>query len=119
MTDSRWTPSPDEQEEQAPRLPPTPELPEPPQVEFERPQLPGAKLSPAFQRNTRAISLAFSIGFSLAGPVILGALVGYWLDGRFGTSPTWAMVLTLLGMVAGLIQMIRVVNKLNAMEDKQ
>jgi F0F1-type ATP synthase assembly protein I len=75
--------------------------------------------SPTFQRNTRAISLAFSIGFSLAGPVILGALAGYWLDGRFGTSPTWTMILTILGMGAGLAQMIRVVNKLNQLEDKR
>jgi F0F1-type ATP synthase assembly protein I len=82
-------------------------------------ELPGAEPSPTFQRNTRAISLAFSIGFSLAGPVILGALAGYWLDGRFGTSPTWTMILTILGMGAGLAQMIRVVNKLNQLEDKR
>ncbi len=118
MTDSRWTPSPDD-EGRTPELPPTPELPEPPQAHFERPKLPGAAPSPTFQRNTRAISLAFSIGFSLAGPVILGALAGYWLDGRLGTSPTWTMILTILGMGAGLVQMIRVVNKLNQMEDGQ
>lgn len=118
MTDSRWTPSPDEQES-APRLPPTPELPEPPQVEFQRPTPPGSQPSPTFQRNTRAISLAFSIGFALAGPVILGALVGYWLDGRLGSSPTWTMLLTLLGMGAGLTQLIRIVNQLNRMEDGQ
>jgi hypothetical protein len=41
MTDSRWTPSPDEEDLRAPELPPTPKLPEPPQVEFERPKLPG------------------------------------------------------------------------------
>ena len=119
MTDSRWTPSPDEQEARTPELPPTPKLPEPPQAPFERPKLPGSEPSPTFQRNTRAISLAFSIGFSLAGPVILGALAGYWLDGRFGTSPTWTMILTILGMGAGLTQMIRVVNKLNQLEDKR
>jgi F0F1-type ATP synthase assembly protein I len=119
MTDSRWTPSPDEEDLRAPELPPTPKLPEPPQVQFERPKLPGAEPSPTFQRNTRAISLAFSIGFSLAGPVILGALAGYWLDGRFGTSPTWTMILTILGMGAGLAQMIRVVSKLNQLEDKR
>lgn len=117
MTDSRWTPSPDEGE-RTPELPPTPELPEPPKVEFERPRMPGVEPSPTFQRNTRAISLAFSIGFALAGPVILGALLGYWLDGRFGTSPTWTMILTLLGTGAGLAQLIRIVNKLNQMEDK-
>ena len=119
MADSRWTPSPDEEQLRAPELPLTPKLPEPPQVEFERPKLPGGAPSPTFQRNTRAISLAFSIGFSLAGPVILGALAGYWLDGRFGTSPTWTMILTMLGMGAGLAQMIRVVNKLNQLEDKR
>ncbi|OYT71179.1 MAG: ATPase [Armatimonadetes bacterium JP3_11] len=80
--------------------------------------MPGAEPSPTFQRNTRALSLAFSIGFALAGPVILGALLGYWLDERFGTSPTWAMLLTLLGMGAGLAQLIRIVHKLNQMEDK-
>ncbi len=117
MTDSRWTPSPDEGEPRVLELPPTPKLPEPPQVQFERPKLPGSEPSPTFQRNTRAISLAFSIGFSLAGPVILGALAGYWIDGRLGTSPTWTMILTILGMGAGLAQMIRVVNKLNQMED--
>lgn len=117
MTDSRWTPSPDE-DERVPKLPPSPELPEPPQVPFERPRMPGTKPSPTVQRNTRALSLAFSIGFALAGPVILGALLGYWLDGRFGTSPTWTMILTLLGMGAGLAQLIRIVNKLNQMEDK-
>jgi ATP synthase protein I len=119
MTDSRWTPSPDEEDLRAPELPPTPKLPEPPQVAVRATELPGAEPSPTFQRNTRAISLAFSIGFSLAGPVILGALAGYWLDGRFGTSPTWTMILTILGMGAGLAQMIRVVNKLNQLEDKR
>jgi F0F1-type ATP synthase assembly protein I len=119
MTDSRWTPSPDEEELRAPELPPTPKLPEPPQVQFERPKLPRSEPSPTFQHDTRAISLAFSIGFSLAVPIILGALAGYWLDGRFGTSPTWTMILTFLGMGAGLAQMIRVVNKLNQLEDKR
>lgn len=117
MTDSRWTPSPDE-EERVPKLPSSPELPEPPQVHFERPRMPGVEPSPTFQRNTRALSLAFSIGFALAGPVILGALLGYWLDGRLGTSPTWAIVLTLLGMGAGFAQLIRIVHKFNQMEDK-
>ncbi|MCS7208692.1 MAG: AtpZ/AtpI family protein, partial [Fimbriimonadales bacterium] len=98
--------------------PPTPELPEPPKAEFERPKLPSMQPSPAFQRSTRAISLAFSVGFALAAPIILGALVGYWLDGQFGTAPTWTMILTLLGMAAGLMQLIRIANKLNREEDR-
>ncbi|MCS7301087.1 MAG: AtpZ/AtpI family protein [Fimbriimonadales bacterium] len=118
MTDSRWTPSPDDEELRPPQLPPTPSLPEPPKAEFERPKLHSATPSPTFQRNTRAIGVAFSVGFALAGPVILGALLGYWLDGRLGTSPTWTMILTLLGIVAGLVQLIRIASKLNRLEDK-
>lgn len=115
MTDSRWTPSPDE-EPRIPEVPPTPPLPEPPKVEFERQKLPNSQPSPAFQRNVRAISLAFSVGFALAGPVIVGALIGYWLDNRLGTGSVWTLVLTLVGVVAGMVQLVRIANKLNQAE---
>ncbi len=104
-----------EEELKVPEVPPTPALPEVPQVQFERPKLPGGP-SPAFQRSARAVSLAFSIGFALAGPIILGALVGYWLDARLGTSPNWTMVLILVGIIAGFIQLIRIANRLNQEE---
>ncbi len=104
-----------EEELKVPEVPPTPSLPEVPKVQFERPKLPGGP-SPAFQRSTRAVSLAFSIGFALAGPIILGALVGYWLDTRLGTSPTWTMVLILIGVVAGFVQLIRIANRLSREE---
>lgn len=110
MSDSSKQPSSEEPE--IPEEPSRPELPEVPKVRFERPKLPSGP-SPEFQQNTKAISLAFSIGFSLAGPVIVGALIGYWLDNRLHTSPTWTVVLVLLGTVAGFIQLIRTVNKMN------
>ncbi len=104
-----------EEEPKAPQVPPTPSLPEVPKAQFERPKLPGGP-SPAFQRSTKAMSLAFSIGFALAGPIILGALVGYWLDTRFNTSPTWTIGLLLVGVVAGFVQLIRIANRLNQEE---
>ncbi len=117
MTDSRSVPPPDE-EPRVPEIPPRPVLPEPPKVEFERPKLPQGP-SPQFTGTTKAVSLAFSIGFSLAGPVVLGGLVGYWLDGRFNTSPTWTMILVLVGAVAGLVQLIRTVNRLQSDEERK
>ncbi|CUU00852.1 MAG: AtpZ/AtpI family protein [Fimbriimonadales bacterium] len=103
---------PPSEEPEVPEVPPRPELPEVPEVHFERPKLPSGP-SPGFQQGVKAMSLAFSIGFALAGPVILGGLVGYWLDSRLNTSPTWTLILVLLGTVAGFVQLIRMVNKMN------
>ncbi len=104
-----------EEEPKPPEVPRHPPLPEVPSVQFERPKLPGSP-SPSFQHSARAISLAFSIGFALAGPIIVGALVGYWLDARFSTSPTWTVILVLLGTVAGLVQLIRIASRLSREE---
>jgi hypothetical protein len=60
MTDSRWTPSPDEGEPRVPELPPTPKLPEPPQVQFERPKLPGSEQGKP--NNFEAASQVVAIG---------------------------------------------------------
>lgn len=117
MSNLSQHPPTDEPEEEPtlPEVPPRPPLPEVPHVQFERPKLPGSP-PPAFQQSARAMSLAFSIGFALAGPIIVGALVGYWLDSRFGTNPTWTIVLVLLGTVAGLVQLIRIANRLTREE---
>jgi|DewCreStandDraft_5_1066085.scaffolds.fasta_scaffold00216_13 F0F1-type ATP synthase assembly protein I len=42
------------------------------------------------------------IGWYFATCVILGVLGGRWLDGRFGTSPLFALVGTFLGLAAAL-----------------
>ncbi len=42
------------------------------------------------------------IGWYFATCVILGVLGGRWLDGRFGTSPLFALIGTLLGLAAAL-----------------
>ncbi len=45
--------------------------------------------------------------------MILGGLVGYWLDLRLNTSPTWTLILVLLGTVAGFVRADCMVNKMN------
>jgi hypothetical protein len=42
------------------------------------------------------------IGWYFAVCVVLGVLGGRWLDGRFGTSPLFALIGTLLGLAAAL-----------------
>ena len=41
------------------------------------------------------------VGFSLAFFIGGGAILGQWLDGKFGTAPVLTLVLLLLGLVLG------------------
>jgi hypothetical protein len=90
---SATPPHPDSEEAQPPELPPIPELPEVPEV--------------------------LSVGFALTGPIILGALLGIWLDARFKTSPWFTMGLLLLGIVAGFVEMIRSLNRLQREQERK
>lgn len=48
------------------------------------------------------LSIALELGFTISIPIAGGALLGQYLDGRFGTSPRMTLSLIFLGiMVAG------------------
>ena len=47
------------------------------------------------------------IGIEVAGAIAGFALIGYWLDGRFGTSPWCLLGGIVLGMVGGLYNLVR------------
>jgi ATP synthase protein I len=52
-----------------------------------------------------------SVGLELGISVILGLLLGYWLDRQLGTEP-WMMLLFLVfGFIAGMRGVIRAVNR--------
>ena len=47
------------------------------------------------------------VGLEVAGAAAGCALLGYWIDGRFGTSP-WGMVVgVVVGLVGGLYNLVR------------
>ena len=57
-----------------------------------------------------ALSL-FAVGAVLVASTGGGALLGYWLDTQFETKP-WLLVSgILLGLVAGFVQMYRIVKR--------
>lgn len=56
--------------------------------------------------NSPAFGL-IGIGFSLAFWIVGGALLGQWLDERYGTDPVWTLVLLTLGLVIGLYDAVR------------
>ncbi len=45
--------------------------------------------------------------FVLVGAVLIGAVLGYFLDRRLGTSPTFTLILGGLGFVGGIMEVLR------------
>lgn len=54
---------------------------------------------------------ASSVGLELGLSVVVGVLIGRWLDGRFGTEPWLMLVLLVLGLVAGFRGVLRAVRR--------
>jgi F0F1-type ATP synthase assembly protein I len=47
------------------------------------------------------------VGLELAGATAGLALVGYWIDGRFGTRPWGTLIGVVIGIVGGLYNLIK------------
>jgi F0F1-type ATP synthase assembly protein I len=53
-------------------------------------------------RMVEALAIASQVGIFLGAAVVVGVLGGSYLDGKLGTSPTFLIVGSLLGMVVGI-----------------
>jgi ATP synthase protein I len=68
-------------------------------------------------RAWRNAAMLSSIGLTLVLATVIGFGIGYLLDGWLGTRPWLMMLFTILGIVAGFVEMIRAV--VRAGEDEQ
>ena len=60
------------------------------------------------ERNAQPAWLRLAgLGFELAASIAGGGLLGWWLDGRFGTAPRWLLTGLGIGIVGGLYNLIR------------
>jgi ATP synthase protein I len=59
----------------------------------------------------RAIGLVSGLGFMLAAMTVLGAWLGHYLDGRWGTAPWLTLAGTLGGMAAGFAEVVAVLKQ--------
>ena len=55
---------------------------------------------------------AFKLGTELIAAVLVGTIIGFILDGWFGTKPWLMIIFFFLGAVAGLLNVIRAANKM-------
>ncbi len=106
-------------------LPPRPTLPPPPDVSYTRPSL-GAAAPAQPSRDPRGarskdepgtpmdnaarMGAGLSAGITLAASVVVGLLIGQWIDHRFNhsTIPWGTLVMTLAGIAAGFLNLFRI-----------
>ena len=55
----------------------------------------------------QALAVASQFGISLAVSVVLGYFVGQWIDGHLGTGIIFTLIAVLLGLVAAVINTVR------------
>jgi ATP synthase protein I len=67
----------------------------------------------SFAASLHKVGPFLHMGWSIAISVSLGALLGYWLDNRFDTSPWLLIAGALLGITAGFVELIRTVQRLS------
>ncbi|HYL85173.1 MAG TPA: AtpZ/AtpI family protein [Candidatus Angelobacter sp.] len=55
----------------------------------------------------RQLANVLDLPFVLVGAVVIGAVGGYFVDRRFGTPPTFTLILGGVGFVAGIVELLR------------
>lgn len=105
-------PGPRREEPEFPPGPPIGEVPPAPEM---RPDLPPRES----RRRTedeglyQRMGLAYTIPAALVAPILVLTLLGAWLDSQLHRSPLFTLGGAILGFVTGMINMIRLANRLN------
>ena len=64
------------------------------------------------QRVIKNLAPFLNLGWQLVASICLMALLGWWLDGKLGTTPWLTIVGSLLGVAIGMFTFIKTVRKL-------
>jgi ATP synthase protein I len=63
-------------------------------------------------------AMVSSIGLIVMVSTLIGLGLGHWLDGKLGTEPWLAFVLTLVGLAAGIYESARIILNAIRSEDR-
>lgn len=55
----------------------------------------------------RELAPYMTLGIQLAAAVVVFFLIGWWLDTRYGTSPTFRLIGLFIGSVGGMIKFLK------------
>ncbi len=70
-------------------------------------------------RGTRQASLYITIPAIMLAAPIIGFLIGYWLDGKFGTDPYLTAAGALFGVAAAGLEVYRIIKKASAIDKEE
>lgn len=59
----------------------------------------------------RYVGLIGTVGWSVSVPMILGTLLGLWIDGKAGTGWRWTLGLLVFGLMVGCLNAWRMVTR--------
>ncbi|MFL2889835.1 MAG: AtpZ/AtpI family protein [Pelagibacteraceae bacterium] len=80
-------------------------------LKIEKSKLKENSLSDSNKKGT-FMGIAFKLGTELVASVGVGTIIGFILDNWFGTKPWLIIIFFFLGAAAGMLNVIRVANKL-------
>jgi ATP synthase protein I len=63
------------------------------------------------KKQIRLVGLASTVGMSVVFSILIGFLIGYWLDSTFGTSPYLTWLFLVMGVIAGFNNYYRFMKK--------
>ncbi|MSP65067.1 MAG: AtpZ/AtpI family protein [Ignavibacteria bacterium] len=69
-------------------------------------------------QNLRENSALLTAGFQLAAGVLIFFFIGYWLDGKFNTTPWLTVLLSMIGASASVYKFIRTALSVSEKTDK-
>ena len=66
------------------------------------------------EQNSRGqfMGSAFRLGTELVASVVVGTIIGFILDNWFGTKPWFIITFFFIGVIAGILNVIRVANNM-------
>jgi|TARA_B100000795_G_C22419537_1_gene293968 ATP synthase protein I len=64
------------------------------------------------QKDLKGLSFAYRISSELIAAVIVAVLIGLFLDKVFDTKPIFLIVLIILGFLAGLLNIYRLISRI-------
>lgn len=68
------------------------------------------------KQQTRNSLKLLTLGTELTIPIIVFALLGYWVDTEYNSQPTWMVVGLFVGLVVGVYNFWKIIRNLNRNE---
>ncbi|MFW2330978.1 MAG: AtpZ/AtpI family protein [Nitrospinota bacterium] len=66
----------------------------------------------------RKLYLLSSIGIQIIVSILIGLIIGVWLDGKLETKPIFTLIFIFFGVVAGFLNLYRVTKKIVSKDER-